>query len=99
MLRQLLYDVVGFSQSLRFYGAFSWTILYELTRIVFTTTHKKHLLLLVEWLKRVLPYIVDNARIIEKLVIIDSYVTFGKFIEIGEILIDLSFGKALLRQD
>ena len=66
---------------------------------MFTTTHKKHLLLLVEWLKRVLPYIVDNARIIEKLVIIDSYVTFGKFIEIGEILIDLSFGKALLRQD
>ena len=66
---------------------------------MFTTTNKKHLLLLVEWLKRVLPYIVDNARIIEKLVIIDSYVTFGKFIEIGEILIDLSFGKALLRQD
>jgi len=38
-----------------FYGALSWTILYEPARVVFTTTNEKHLLLLVEQLKRIFP--------------------------------------------
>ena len=75
-----------------FYGILSWTILYELTRVVFTTTNEKHLLLFVEWLERVLAEIVENAGIIEKIIINDSRVISGEFVEIDEILINLAIG-------
>ena len=47
--RRWVYPIVTF------YDVLSWTILYEFTCVVFTTTNEKRLLLLVEWLKRVLP--------------------------------------------